>query len=96
MKRTRLAIVPLILAIITILPPFPNLTICFAAACAVMKHPVTFTLSIVSQSFPEYSNAGVSCWMPAAAMRPSSRPCLEAMELTILLRFSTSRTSMRW
>ena len=50
-EHTRLATVPLMLAIITILPPLPNLTICFAAACAVIKHPVTFTLIIVSQSF---------------------------------------------
>jgi hypothetical protein len=44
MGHTLFAIVPLILAINTTLPPFPNLTICFAAACAVIKHPVTLTL----------------------------------------------------
>jgi len=31
-ELTRLATVPLILAIITTLPPFPNLIICFATA----------------------------------------------------------------
>lgn len=48
--HTLFATVPLILAINTILPPFPNRIICLAAAWAVMKHPVTFTLIIRSQS----------------------------------------------
>jgi hypothetical protein len=52
-ERTRFATVPLILAIITILPPFPNRIICFATACAVIKHPVTFTPSIRLQSSAE-------------------------------------------
>jgi hypothetical protein len=39
----------------TILPPFPNLIICFAAACAVMKTPVTLTENILLVSYQQLS-----------------------------------------
>lgn len=60
-RNTLFAIVPLILAIMTMLPPFPNRIICLATACAVMNTPVTLTSIIVLASLAEYSNAGVSC-----------------------------------
>lgn len=94
-RRTRLAMVPLMLAMRTMLPPFPNLTICFATAWAVMNTPVTLTLIMRSTSLAVYSKAGVSCWIPAAAIRPSMRPSFRAISSIIEFRESTSRTSMR-
>jgi len=93
--HTLFAIDPLILPISTMLPPCPNLIICFAAACAVMNTPVTLIDSMRFASSAVYSNAGVSCWMPAAAISPSSRPCLSAISVMILFRFAISHTSVR-
>jgi len=45
-KHTLFAIYALILAIIAILPPFPNFIICLATACAVKKQPVTLISNI--------------------------------------------------
>ena len=94
-KHTLLAILPLILPIITILPLFSYLTICLATAWHVIKHPVTLTLIISSQSAAVYSSAGVSCWIPAAAISPSILPCASAISPTMLFICCTSRTSMR-
>ena len=74
---TLLATVPLMDAIMAMLPPFPCRIISLATACAVMNAPVIFTycrqsntqlplaLPLTSNirlaSFCEYSNAGVSC-----------------------------------
>lgn len=46
-------------------------------------------------SLAVYSRAGVSCWIPAAAMSPSRRECLSAISCTMVLRVSASRTSIR-
>lgn len=94
-ENTLFAIVPLILAIMTMLPPFPNRIICLATACAVMNTPVTLTSIMVLASLAEYSNAGVSCWIPAAAMRPSMRPSTLAISSMTAWRSSVSRTSIR-
>lgn len=91
-----LATVPLMLAIKTMLPPVPRRTIWRATAWAVMKEPVTLTPIMRSTSSALYSSAGVSCWMPAAAMRPSMRPCWLAMPSTMSLSWATSRTSTWW
>ena len=92
-KHTLLTTVPLILATSTILPPFPNRTICLATACAVMNTPVTLTSSKALVSVAEYSSAGVSCWIAAAAMRPSNRPSQLAISSTTALSTIVSRTS---
>lgn len=92
----RFATVPLMLPMSTMLPGFCSRTICLATAWAVMRTPVTLMPIILSQSAAVYSSAGVSCWMPAAAIRPSRRPCSLAMFSTMLFRFWTSRTSTRW
>lgn len=49
------------LAIITMLPPMPNLIICFVTAYAVMKTPVMLILNIKLASLAVYSDAEVSC-----------------------------------
>lgn len=93
-QLTLFATVPLIEAIIAMLPPLPHRIISLATAWAVMKTPVTFTSNMVFASFWLYSNAGVSCWIPAAAIRPSRRLCVSEMSRMTLLRFSLSRTSI--
>lgn len=94
-ERTRLAMVPLMLAISAMLPPLPKRIICLATACAVINTPVTLTSSIVLTSLAEYSSAGVSCWIPAAATSPSNRPSADAIASIALFSSSVSRTSMR-
>lgn len=82
------------LAIMTMLPPLPKRIICLAVAWAVMKAPVTLTSNMRFASSALYSSAGVSCWMPAAAMSPSSRPCASPMSAMTLFSPPTSRTSI--
>lgn len=93
--HTLLAMVPLMLAIMTMLPPLPNRIICLATACAVMNTPVTLISNMVLASLAVYSSAGVSCWMPAAATSPSRRPSWLPISSMTLFSSSESRTSMR-
>jgi hypothetical protein len=60
-RHTLFAILPLILAINTTLPPFPNRIICLAHACAVINTPVILTSNMRFASSAVYSSAGVSC-----------------------------------